>query len=61
MEKVRLKNIGVTAEVWRELKIMTIDQGCTMDDVVAQLLRIAREQQKNAEPGAGKREDPKGA
>lgn len=61
MTKERLKNVGITTDVWKELKLITIERDCTMDEAVAELLRIAREQKKNAEPGRGKREDPKGA
>ena len=44
MSRDRLKNIGITSEVWKELKLMTVEQECTMDEAVAELLKIAREQ-----------------
>ena len=47
MTKERLKNVGITAEVWKELKLMTIERDCTMDEAVAELLKIAREQAKD--------------
>ena len=44
MIKKRLKNIGITTEVWKELKPMTIERDCTMDEAVAELLKNDREQ-----------------
>ena len=44
MIKKRLKNIGITTEVWKELKLMTIERDCTMDEAVAELLKHDREQ-----------------
>ncbi len=44
MIKKRLKNIGITTEVWKELKLMTIERDCTMDEAVAELLKNDREQ-----------------
>lgn len=47
MTKERLKNVGITTEVWKQLKLMTIERACTMDEAVAELLKIAREQKEN--------------
>ena len=44
MIKKRLKNIGITTEVWKELKLMTIERDCTLDEAVAELLKKDREQ-----------------
>lgn len=61
MTKERLKNVGITTEVWKELKLMTIERDCTMDEAVAELLKIAREQKENDradEPAGSTRKKP---
>lgn len=47
MTKERMKTIGITTAVWKELKLMTIEHNCTMTEAVANLLKIAREQKEN--------------
>ncbi|KQW13127.1 hypothetical protein [Pseudomonas sp. Root401] len=61
MTKERLKNVGITPEVWKELKLMTIEHDCTMTEAVADLLKIAREQKENdraAKPAGRTRKKP---
>ncbi|HDS0956991.1 TPA: hypothetical protein QDZ28_000637 [Pseudomonas putida] len=43
MSKVRLKNIGVTSKVWKELKLLSVEKEWTMDEVVADLLEIRKQ------------------
>lgn len=42
MSKERLKNIGVTSKVWKELKLISIEKEWTMDEVVADLLETRK-------------------
>lgn len=55
MAKERLKNIGLTHEVWKVLKLMTVDRNCTMDEAIRELLKGAgRFKASDAESPKGK-------
>lgn len=61
MSKKRLKTIGITTEVWKELKLMTIERDCTLDEAVAELLKKDREQNESdraAKPAASSGKNP---
>ena len=45
MAKERLKNVGVTFDVWKELKIITIEKSCTMTEAIAELLKTYKQAQ----------------
>lgn len=49
MTKEKLKTVGLSADVWKQLKLMTIENDCTITEAVELLLKIA-EEQNNAKP-----------
>lgn len=58
MTKEKLKTVGLSAEVWKQLKLMTIENDCTITEAVEVLLKIAEEQKnaaQNTKPGSARK------
>lgn len=49
-EKPRLKTIGISEPVWRKLKILALQEGCTLSEVVEKLLDQAKRQESAGPP-----------